>query len=152
MSESLGTLEAKRILKAREGDADKRAWQIRKAEILRAQAPLFFTKLAETLQESANDFNRAMGLEGEDAMDVRYAEPHVIDIDKRHSFQCKIVHYEQDKYVKVRTVNVRGLEKTITDDRLLFDVSNDGDVRLSGQNFVECAANLFSRAADAFRG
>jgi hypothetical protein len=150
MSESLGTLEAKRILKAREQDTEKRAWQLRKAEILRAQAPLFFAKVGETLQESANDFNRTMGLEGEDAMSVQHGE-HVIDIEKRHAFYRKIVHYEQDGYVKVRTVRVRGLEKTITDDTLLFDVSNDGIVELSRLDFVKCAERLFSGAPDAFR-
>lgn len=152
MPGSIGIIEAQRILKGRQEDAQKIAWQLRKGEILRSQAPVFFAKLAQTLQESADEFNRAMALEGENALSVRYCEqPPVINVEKRYSFNRQIVHYDQDAKVKVITVSMKNLEKKVTENVMLFDVSLDGNVELSGQNFIECAASLFTEAADAFR-
>ena len=68
MSTNLGQLEAQRILRARQSDAERTAQQGREERILCTEQPRFFSTMADHLVEIVNSFNKEMGLEGEDAV------------------------------------------------------------------------------------
>jgi len=152
MSESLGQLEAQRILKARDEEAKKRERQIVKRDMLRAQAPLFLEKVGELLKQHVADFNQALDLVGEQAISIQQYE-NTIDITKtgNPSVLRRIVHYEQEAIVKVKTQTIRGFENRVTEESLAFDVASDGHVILTGSNFSVFAERMFKAVAEAYR-
>ena len=73
MSANLGELEAERILRARQSDADRAAQQAREERILSSEQPRFFSVMAAHLAEIVSSFNMRMGLEGEEAISFTHS-------------------------------------------------------------------------------
>ena len=151
MVQSFGQLEAARILQARQKESDKRDWQIRKAEMLRARAPIFFEKIAEILESDVADFNKTLGLDDRQALRVSHAG-YVIELCKKGTpfFYRKAICHAPDS-VTIRTQSTKGFREHVESRDMIFDISSDDDVTLDEMSFVEVAASLLNGVTDLFR-
>jgi hypothetical protein len=89
MGTSLGELEAQRILRARQSDANQAAQEARNDRILCTEQPRFFGAMADDLAKTVQSFNLSMGLEGQDAVTFVHSGSQ-IQIGRREShFSCE---------------------------------------------------------------
>jgi hypothetical protein len=151
MSTNLGQLEAQRILRARQSDAERTAQQGREERILCTEQPRFFSTMADHLVEIVNSFNKEMGLEGEDAVTFTHSGSEMY-LGKKASpfFLRKIMHFERTNEVLIRTQIINGYQKGVKEEKWYFDIQR-GELRLNYKNFVECGDLLFKDIPDLFR-
>jgi hypothetical protein len=151
MSTNLGSLEAQRITKARQDDADRAVQQAHDGRILSTAQPRFFEAMANELSETVRGFNSTMGLEGESAVTF-VSTNHEIYIGKkgRPFFLRKIMHFEQSNELLIRTQVIDGYQKRVDEQKWHFDVKQ-GELRLNNKSSVECAEQLFKGVPDTYR-
>jgi hypothetical protein len=152
MSANIGVLEAQRIMRERQSDADRLARQDREDRILREEPPLFFDAMATYLGETAKSFNLTMGLSGDDAMTFLHTSGQ-IELGKRHRpfLRKKIVLDQFAGKVTIRTDTTSRMYRPAgKDETWNFDIVS-GELALNRQNLIECAEALFAGVADAFR-
>jgi len=151
MGANLGELEAERILKARQSDADLAARQAREDRILCTEQPRFFDAMADDLAKTVESFNLRMGLEGQDA--ITFVHPgNQIQVGKRAKpyFLRKIMHFERTNEVLIRTEIVNGYQKAVKEEKWYFEIQG-GELLLDHKNFAQCADFLFKGLPDAYR-
>jgi hypothetical protein len=151
MGANLGELEAERILKARQSDADLAARQAREDRILCTEQPRFFDAMADDLAKTVESFNLRMGLEGQDA--ITFVHPgNQIQVGKRAKpyFLRKIMHFERTNEVLIRTEIVNGYQKAVKEEKWYFEIQG-GELTLNQKNFTQCADLLFEGIPDTFR-
>jgi hypothetical protein len=120
--------------------------------MLREQAPLFLENVADLLEKNAADFNEALGVTGEEAISV-VKNDQLIDVGKRGAtaVRRKIMYDRFSGTVRVTMQTIRGLEPPLfAESRLLFDLTSEGGILLSGQNFNEFAEDTFKSVTAAF--
>ncbi|HSY65159.1 MAG TPA: hypothetical protein VK829_11200 [Terriglobales bacterium] len=151
MGASLGELEAQRILKARQSDANQAAQQARNDRILCTEQPRFFDAMADDLAKTVQSFNLSMGLEGQDAVTFIHSGSQ-IQVGRRDKpfFLRKVLHFERTNEVVIRTQIVNGYQKADKDDKWYFDIQG-GELKLNHSNFAQCADALFEGIPDTFR-
>jgi hypothetical protein len=151
MSANLGELEAERILRMRQGDADLATRKAREDRILRSEQPRFFDAMADDLTKTVESFNSRMGLEGRDAVTFNHSGTEIL-VGKRARpfFLRKIMHFEQTNEVFIRTEIVNGYQKGVKEEKWYFEIQ-DGELTLHHKNFVQCADSLFEGIPDTFR-
>ena len=151
MSANLGELEAQRILKARQSDADLAIRQAREDRILGTEQPRFFDAMADDLANTIKSFNLNMGLEGQDAVTFMHSGSQ-IQIGKRAKpfLLRKVMHFERTNEVLVRTEIVNGYQKGLKEEKWYFEIQG-GELTLNHKNFAQCADLLFEGLPDTFR-
>jgi|HubBroStandDraft_2_1064218.scaffolds.fasta_scaffold13280_4 hypothetical protein len=151
MGTSLGKLEAQRILRAHQSDANQAAQEARNDRILCTEQPRFFGAMADDLAKTVQSFNLSMGLEGQDAVTFVHSGSQV-QIGRREKpfFLRKILHFERTNEVVIRTQIVNGYQEADKDEKWYFDVE-DGVLKLNHNNFAQCADLLFDGIPDTFR-
>jgi hypothetical protein len=150
MSANLGELEADRILRARQSDANLAARQAREDRILQSEQPRFFDAMADDLAKTVESFNQRMGLEGQDAVTLNHSGTQIL-VGKRAKpfFLRKVMHFERTNEVLIRTEIVKGYQKGVKEERWYFEIQ-DGELALNRKNFVQCADLLFEGIPDTF--
>ena len=152
MVENAGSEAAERILNARVERANLLAWELRKAEILRADGPLFFQAMAEELRCYVEVFNLRLGMTGDEALTYRHNDGDVM-LGKRYTpILIRKVLYNRPapNQVKVSTQVFRRKKKTVTEWIWSFDKEPGKDLLLDGLTFVECAHLLFDDIPELF--
>jgi hypothetical protein len=151
VSANLGELEAERILRARQSDADLVARQAREDRILYSEQPRFFDAMADDLEKTVKSFNLRMGLEGQDAVTFVHSGNQV-QVGRRAKpfFLRKVLHFERTNEVLVRTTIIEGYRKGEKEEKWYFD-AKDGELKLNHNNFAQCADLLFEGIPDTFR-
>jgi len=151
MSANLGSLEAERILRARQSDAGRAAQLAREERILCSEQPRFFDAIADCLAETVKSFNMGMGLEGEDAVTLTHSGSEIhIGKKGRPTFLRKVMHFERSNEVRIRTQIINGYQNSVNEEKWYFDIQR-GELALNYKNFVECADLLFKGIPDTFR-
>lgn len=152
MSANIGVLEAQRIMRERQGDADRLARQDRDDRILRTEPPVFFETMAACVGEYAKDFNGEIGVSGDDAMTF-VSTTGLIELGKRRApfLLRKVMLRQASNEVAIRTEKIsRTYRRELSEEIWRFDVEC-GELTLNGRNLIECAEALFAGVADAFR-
>jgi hypothetical protein len=151
MSANLGELEAERILRARQNDADLARRQTREDRILDTEQPRFFDAMADDLEKTVKSFNLRMGLEGKDAVTFVHSGSEVqVGKSAKPFFLRKIMHHERTKEVFIRTEIIIGYQKGVKEEKWYFEIDG-GELTLNHNNFAQCADLLFEGIPDTFR-
>jgi hypothetical protein len=152
MGADTGTLEALRIMRERERDADRVTAQVRDDNILRTEPPLFVDAMAACEEEIVNNFNTTLGLSGDEAVTFIYANG-IIEIGKRERpmllKKAILLHARYRVIVRTQTLS-RLYQPSAVEEIWRFDIKR-GELTLNGKNLIECADALFVGVADAFR-
>jgi len=151
MAGNFGSDAAEQVLNARAEKARLIAWELRKAEILKADGPLFFQAMADELKSCVDAFNSGTGLTGDAALDYECSNGAIV-LGKKHDpiLIRRATYRPYLNQVVVRTEIFRGMQKSSTERIWRFDKEPGRDLLLNGETFVECAHGLFDGVADLF--
>jgi len=152
MAGNLGSDAAERILNARMERANLLAWELRKAEILRADGPLFFQAMADELKGYVDAFNSRLGLTGDAALTYECSNGD-ITLGKKHDpiLIRKVMYRTALNSVTVSTDIFRGMQQKAHSERAWgFDKKPGEDLLLGGRTFVEFAHFLFDDTPELF--
>jgi hypothetical protein len=155
MGANTGNLEAQRVLRLRNADADRIAQLERDERILRTDPVCFFEAVAKVVGENSTSFNSDLGLVGDYALSFLSINGQ-IQLCKKASplFLRKAIHFQTSQEVLVRTETINSYRNSyrhgVKEEKWRFTVEQ-GVLLLNGRNVLECADALFDGIAEACR-
>jgi hypothetical protein len=151
MGANTGNLEAQRVLRLRNADADRIAQLERDERILRTDPVSFFEAIAKAVGEISTSFNSDLELVADHAVSF-VSNNGLIQLCKRASplFLRKATHFQTSREVLVRTETINNFRHGEKKEIWRFTVEH-GALLLNGRNVLECADALFNGIAEACR-